>query len=1118
MKQLVQKERGKSLIYRIFKRFQLDSYFCETAVERWLALGLLLTLGLLLGMLGFSIWEKIPSPVERVIWSQQAQWIAPQTPTYRFYARHTFYLSDSAKVAWVAVSADNDFTLYVNGQQVTRENSRFNNSVGLSTELKMPFQAINDSDRYRVSTGLNYLLASSNDWKLTAYVDITSYLRLGKNVIGLEIQKGQTNPRVVVEGVVYPIADNKPIILTTGVASWQVANLSETHRSLQWFDVDFPDTNWLEAKVLGSVKEATYTRLSKNLFARPLQGNWVTGNHSSYGEVWLTGVWQMPKTQISHAYIRFAGTGEYSLLLNSALVSHYKIEDGKQLHLVEVTKLLQPGSNILAVRLAHSLEPRLTNGSVNFFLDGWAEREKGEIIGAIATDETWKTLAEPVVGWVKGEGSGKPATLLGLPQRHKFQHSFEGNAYLLNYPQYLWRQSIWQFLAVGLTLIYALILGFWLGYRDSWWHSLNAGAAILSPGTLFLIGIGLLKHRYAEAEIGLLFAQPKSNYVILLGFANIVLLSLILSQMKSRLGTLPRGSLWFFFGVVTFIGVGLVTGENLVLILLFVGGIITLTSNSSFPLVPSLRLGTRGRGQNWLTQIWRSHDRWLLVLIVTIGFGLRVYHLGFMDLDSDENTSLDATRGILRTGAPIATSGIWYTRGPFYHYLLALWLRIIGDSIVHARFFSVLWGTATLVLIYIFARKVTGKVWIALFITAVLALSPWEIWYSRNIRFYQLLQFLTILSFWLFFKGFIEQASKRYQYLFFIALTCTLLTQEISLTILPTFLLGFLYFYRPFRLLRDWQIVLGSIMTLIIFIYCLGFSSIRLLTPLAALSDSTASYLRLHFSNITELSANFFIGPDRMQTVYTLFFMMGFVYFFKQNNLQIIFFFSGIISQIIIVTILSYQSEERYAYGIYPLFILLTIYSTISITESLGNKFQLVLNGAIPLRTITLSFAILLLLINTQPTRMLAGYQEAINRRNTSIFEYIRIHKQPEDVVISPTPSFGSISLNGLDYFLLGSNFFDGLYWNEGRLIDRWAGGVVVSNIDQMNRILEKSKRVWLHIDDIRESRINTETWQYIQTLGKPVIDTFGTRLRLWQPEDGLPSRIPNTGKDLGAY
>lgn len=1079
---------------------------------RWLPLALILTLGFLLGMLGFSIWEKIPTSVERVGWSPEAQWIAPQSPTYRFYARHTFYLPDTAKVGWLQLSADNDFTLYVNGQVVARENSVLNSSLGLGGGVRMGVQDFNDSNRYRSYTA-SYLLASSKDWKLTTYVDLTSYLGLGKNVIALEIEKGQTNPRFVVEGAVYPVANATPINLTTIPTAWRVSNLSQTRQSRQWFDLDFPDESWSEATALGSVKEATYSRLSKNLFDRPLQGIWITGNQSPKGEVWLRGVWQIPQTTISRVYIRFAGNGEYSLLLNGALVNRYKSEDGNQLHLYEVTKLLQTGNNILAVSLAHPLDAALARGSVKFFLDGWVETDKGEIVEAIATDNTWTSLTHTLPSWAEGAGEGQRVTLLGLPQPQNFQRSFQGNAYLLNYPNYLWHQSLWLLGGIAFALIYASILGFWLGCGDSWWDSLGAGAAILSPGTLFLIGIGLLKHRYAEAEIGLLFAQPQSNALILIGFVSIVLLTLLLSQIQGRLGKLPCWSLWFFFGVVAFVGLGLAVGGNVFLILLVSGGIIALT------LLWMRRCWQLKDTYAVLRGAWQSWGQWLLLaLILSIAFGLRVYHLGFMDLDTDENTSLDATRSILRTGAPISASGIWYTRGPFYHYLLAFWLRLVGDSIVNARFLSALWGTATLVLVYIFARQVTGKVWIALLVTFVLAINPWEIWYSRYIRFYQVLQFLTILSLWSFFKGFVEQVGRCYQYIFFIALTLNLLTQEISLTLLPAFLVGFLYFYRPFYLLKDWQILLGSLMTLGIFIFNLGFAAIRLLTPSPAIADSTASYLRLHFTDITNFPANLLIGSDRTQTLYTLLFLMGFVYFLKCQNGKSVFLFTIVISKVIIVTLLCYDTAERYGYSIYPLFVFLAIYSAISITESLGKRLQQVLNGLLPLRAIALSIAILLLFCNIEPARTLAGYQEAINRRNDLVFEYIRTHKQPGDVVISPLPSLSVISLGSIDYFLMGTGYFDATYWHDGRLIDRWAGGVVVSNLDKMNHVLEKSKRVWIHLEDTREVRFNSNIWKYMEILGKPVLDSFGTRLRLWQPEDGLPRHIPNEGKDLGAY
>ncbi|MHC5821680.1 MAG: glycosyl transferase, partial [Nostoc sp.] len=628
--------------------------------QRWLPLGLILALGLLLGSLMFSIWERIPTSVERVDWSQEAQWIAPQIPNYRFYARHTFNLPDSATTGWLRISADNDFTLYLNNRRIARENSVLKNSLGLGAGLKIPFQDINDSNRYNTKTSVNYLLASSNDWKLTAYVDLTRYLRPGKNVIALEIQKGKTNPRVVVEGAVYPTHDAIPISLSTGETTWRVSNLSETRQSLQWIDQDFSDENWPEAKVLGSVREATYSRLSKNLFDRSLEGSLIAGNQSSQGQVWLRGGWQIPTDRISRAYIRFAGQGAYSLLLNGNLVNNYRTENGNQLHLLEVTKFIRTGNNTLAVSLLSPLNTAFTgtnsisaNSILDFFLDGWAETETGEIVGEIATDKTWTALNQPVPGWTEGAGEEKPVSLLGLPKPESFQRSFEGNAYLLNYPNYLWHQSLWLIGGVAFAVIYASLLGLWLGYGNRWWENLVAGSAILSPSTLFLVAIGLFKHRFAEAELGLLFSQSNSNYVILFGFTAIIVLTLVLIRVNRKISKLPLSFIWFSLGLVACVSFSLAWGGNVFLV---------FSLAVAAAIIAYIFVWMQRRGQspisvlqnkfNLLQQKWTIWGEWIfLILIVSIGFGLRVYNLGFIDLDPDENTSLDAARGILRTGA-----------------------------------------------------------------------------------------------------------------------------------------------------------------------------------------------------------------------------------------------------------------------------------------------------------------------------------------------------------------------------------------------------------------------------------------------------------------------------------
>ena len=1118
--------------------------------NRWISLGIILILGCFLGLLGNSIWDRVPSTVNRVDWSSEAQWITARETTYRFFATRRFNLSDPPRSGWLRVSADNDFILYVNGRVVGKELSYESkiprNSLGLAAKLGDPFQDFNDSAAYDLHANDWIQTSYPRDWKLTSYVDISSYLQTGKNVIGLEVQNSKKKPRVVVEGAVYTFAESAPINLTTGATPWRVSALSYNRQRLKWSDPHYPDESWPDAKLLGRVTEATYSRLSQNLFSRPLQGNWIAGNESSQGEVWLRGLWEIPNKQSSRAFIRVAGGGEYYLLVNGLLVNRFvgnQIDlsgpatfddkgqivrfNGTQLYLIEVTNFLRPGTNTIGVRLARLLDPDWSatkNGAltptsaIDFFLDGWVETDRGEMIAPIATDSNWTTLTEPVSGWTEGEGTGDPAIAMRLPQPQEFKYNIQGNGYLFNYPDYLWHQSIWCGGGIIIALIYAWGLGrFWLARQNGWWDSLGAGAALLLPGTMFLMGIGLLKHRYAEAEKGLLFAQLQTNSLILLALTAIVLLTLLWSQIRHGSQTWHRLALCFFLGLVICIGLGLATGGNVLVILLAAIGILALT-------VIGLQGGDRLRdGYRKLRQTWPTWGHWVLLgAIAIIGFSLRVYNLGFTDLEPDENVSLDAVRGILRTGAPITTADIWYTRGPFFHYLLALWLGIVGDSFTNARFLSVIWGTATLIVVYIFTRQVTGKVWIALVVTALLALDPWEIWYSRNIRFYQATQCLYLLSFWLFFRGFMQRAGKWYQHLFFLTVTLMLLSQEVTVTLLPVFFLGFLYFYRPFRWSRDWSIILGFLMTMGVFSYNAAFFIIKTLTPLAGLSSMTGPFIRFRIFYVSFFANDFLVGFNRMHTMYSCLFFAGFIYFIIRKNSKIVFLYGSVIINLIFLTILVALRASRYTYPFYPLLIMLSVYGLFCIAESIGQNLEQIWKKPLLLKGIAASFALLLLLGNIEPGRILNSYSESVTARHVQVSEYILDHWRVGDVVISNVPAVHANTLGRADYYVPHrGSFFDAVYWNDGRLIDRWEGRQLLTNPDRFSHILAKANRVWIHLMHQPQLPKDYDLAKFhalLRTTGQPVLETFGTDLRLWQRDDGLLRNVPNRGRDLGAY
>jgi hypothetical protein len=863
------------------------------------------------------------------------------------------------------------------------------------------------------------------------------------------------------------------------------------------------------ATVQKPVHETTYSRLSRHLYDRPVAGNWLTGVGNRQQDTWLTQTWLVSTRQLARGVVRYAAKGQNALLINGQLVDPMNLSDGTQLRMYDVTAFLHRGPNQIAIHLLPPLYPNWSKNPsqpLSAFLDGWVENRQGEVSDVIQTDQQWS-------GYDPTTDQSRAATPIYAVQPRGMLRTFQGYPALQNSAQFVWRQGLCWLAGIGFATMLAWGLGrYWVGCRPA----LSGGTQLLIPTTIYLLGLGLLRHRFAEGAPGLWMLQRDSNLLVLLGAILILLLTLVWTQWQRTVE--KSHQCWLVYLAVGAIGVWLSA----------------LALNQ--PLMPAmiwmllgLAVGLMVLRYGWLEQVstvywyqvhhgspWRRHL--ILAMILAVGLALRGYRLGFSDLDSDENTSYDATRGILRTGAPIATSGIWYTRGPVFHYVLAAWLQLVGDSMVNARWLSVIFGVATILVAYHLTYRTTGKVWIALLVALLLAIDPWELWYSRFIRFYQLVQLTTLLAVWAFIRGFIDEAGRRYQHLCFGVLTVMLLTQEVSLTLLPSFLLGYLFLARPFRLSRDWSWLISGGLMMVIFAFDIFFFKIKCLTPWTALSASTDSYLKPHLLDVTGFFSCVFIGPGRLHILYTFLLILGLGYFLKRQNRTVLFLYGTVLISLLMLTLLTYQIAERYAYGFYPIYLMLSVYSAICLTQAFVHWCRRQWVSLVPVGAIATLTLSLLLVANLELPRIVQGYGHAIGRRNTQIFEYIQAHRQPGDVVVSPTPSFGPVTIGAVDYFLMGTWYFDATYWQDGRLLDRWGGGVIINSVDQFEHVLETSGRVWIHVDDARQSRLNAQMLEYIQTLGKPVYDTFGTSLRLWDPADGWLPHTPSQGKELGAY
>ena len=143
----------------------------------------------------------------------------------------------------------------------------------------------------------------------------------------------------------------------------------------------------------------------------------------------------------------------------------------------------------------------------------------------------------------------------------------------------------------------------------------------------------------------------------------------------------------------------------------------------------------------------RSHLRTRLPLlaVLLLGLALRLYRLGADSLWYDETVSTALA------GSPLPEL-LRHTAGdihpPGYYLLLRGWLLLAGYPTGHADprgiglefaagFFSLLFGVLLIALVYALARRIAGPrvAWIA---AALIAVSPYNVWYSQEARMYTL--------------------------------------------------------------------------------------------------------------------------------------------------------------------------------------------------------------------------------------------------------------------------------------------------------------------------------------------------------------------------------------------
>ena len=132
-------------------------------------------------------------------------------------------------------------------------------------------------------------------------------------------------------------------------------------------------------------------------------------------------------------------------------------------------------------------------------------------------------------------------------------------------------------------------------------------------------------------------------------------------------------------------------------------------------------------------RVKKSPHAWLFVILIA-AFALRLYRLGVSSLWYDETVSVVLARQDLLALTRHTAGDI---HPPLYYYLLHFWGQFAGWSEFSSAFLSLCFGVLLIALVYRVAREFLNPR-VALIAALIAALSPYNLWYSQEVRMYTL--------------------------------------------------------------------------------------------------------------------------------------------------------------------------------------------------------------------------------------------------------------------------------------------------------------------------------------------------------------------------------------------
>lgn len=420
-----------------------------------------------------------------------------------------------------------------------------------------------------------------------------------------------------------------------------------------------------------------------------------------------------------------------------------------------------------------------------------------------------------------------------------------------------------------------------------------------------------------------------------------------------------------------------------------------------------------------------SLDHKFVLGISAIALYTRLYRITEKDLWYDE--VLD----ILQVEKPLINT---LQNDTPMHYLIVYVFRQFSSNILWLRMPSVLFGVASVVLLYFTVRKIFGKN-TALFSTLMLAISPMIIEFSQQILHYSFFIFFTILTLYFYIDLLLEKKLRFSTVMLFIAATLMNLTTHVSAFMVVQFEFLFFVIYTLFHLKdsfrkfksfftvkRNLLFMLTLLIIAILFAFRLNTTNITRIINYSRFNSDAAIPLgyslvaQLKTGVLTDFSPAFFVamfswfgnGGGYQLAIFFGLFAWGLILLLFRKTWMFVFTVIWVFGPFLLLHIsrLSHWFEEKYFIFVVPVYLSTISYAVITTIDLIKWK----LPKQIPATGMYILAAVIFLALSVGPIKIRTTYGYLVEGDQQfswkMAIDYVNDHKGDKDIIMAIDDKF----------------------------------------------------------------------------------------------------------------